>query len=373
VTSSLYVSTFAPTLGTGRALRTYTCAKALAMLGPVDFAYVPHGGAPASEYEAIEGMELHRIEPSRGLRRAAFYLSKRAAGVPDEFARGAHPELLRVTRRLLAERSYERVVAGDVSAAAVLQPLSSEHPIVYNSHNVTGAYEQAGASAGRRSQTRAAAFERKLLSSAAETWMVSRLDLETAERLAPSARLRYVPNVADVSAIEPARPGPRGRGILMVGDFLYPPNQLGRSFMVEEVMPRVWQSAPEARLTLVGRGLDGWHAPDARIVLAGFVEDLAAAYGRSACVVVPITVGGGTPLKFVEALAYGVPVVATPFAARGLQAAPGEHYREGTDADSFAEGVLEVLRDGATQMAARARTLAEREYSVEALARLLAA
>ncbi len=90
------------------------------------------------------------------------------------------------------------------------------------------------------------------------------------------------------------------------------------------------------------------------------------------CVVVPLTEGAGTPLKFVEALAYQMPIVATPFAARGLELEPGRHFREAADAESFAAAVVEVLRDGAPEMAAEGRRLVEREYSIETLAKCLA-
>jgi polysaccharide biosynthesis protein PslH len=373
VKRDLYVSTFAPTLGTGRALRTYTCIKALAMLGPVDLAYIPHeGDEPSPEYQAIEGLEFHRVSPSRGLRRAGFYASKRARGIPQAFARGASPELVDEAQRLIEHPRRGRIVVGDLNASTALMPLMSRHAITYNAHNVVSAYNSPQLSDRPLPRLAARAYERKLLRRAVESWMVSRADLEAAAELVPGARLRYVPNVADVAEIVPAQAHPPGGRLLMVGDFLYEPNRVGRSFLVDEVLPRVWQVAPETRVTLVGRGLNDWPAPDPRIEVAGFVDDLAAVYYQSDCVVVPITVGGGTPLKFIEALAYRVPIVATPFAARGLEVRAGEHYLEGTDAESFARAVVEVLRDGAVQVAAQARALAEAEYSVQALAQLIA-
>ena len=56
----------------------------------------------------------------------------------------------------------------------------------------------------------------------------------------------------------------------------------------------------------------------------------------------PLLTGGGSPLKFVEALAYGLPVVATPHAAAGLEAArAGEHYREADGPEAFADALAE--------------------------------
>jgi glycosyltransferase involved in cell wall biosynthesis len=159
----------------------------------------------------------------------------------------------------------------------------------------------------------------------------------------------------------------------MVGDFTYPPNRSGRDLLAQSVLPIVWRSLPEVRLTLAGRALETWRPPDPRIEVAGFVEDLASVYATADCVVVPITEGAGTPLKFVEALAYQVPVVATPFAARGLEVVAGRHYLEGTDAASFAAAIVEALRTGAAAVAAEGRRIAEVEYSFETLVRRIAA
>jgi glycosyltransferase involved in cell wall biosynthesis len=374
---TLFVSTFAPTLGDGRALRTYTTVRALAALGPVDLAYVPHGGGdPAPEYQAIPGIEFHVIRPSRGARRALAFALKRAQGAPPQCARGASPEVVEVTRRLAARAG--RVVAGDMNAMTALMPFARSRPVVYNAHNVESSYRH-DPDIGRVTWLPISLLERRILRRAQESWMVSHRDIEHARRLAPSARLRYVPNVVDVAAIVPRAPAAAsaaaaGPTVLMVGNFGYEPNALGAKLLVDDVMPRVWAQLAGARLRLVGRGLDArLGAADERIEAEGFVEDLGSAYAGAAAVAVPLTESGGTPLKFVEALAYGVPVVATPLAAQGLDVRPGEHFRSAADAGAFAAELVAVLRDGDAAMAARARRLAEREYSVETLTRLLAA
>ncbi|MDQ6750422.1 MAG: glycosyltransferase family 4 protein, partial [Actinomycetota bacterium] len=106
---------------------------------------------------------------------------------------------------------------------------------------------------------------------------------------------------------------------------------------------------------------------DPRVLEAGFVEDLAAAYARADCAVVPLLEGGGSPLKFVEALAHGMPVLATPRAARGLDATSGEHYVEAEGAPAFADALVDLLANGAPELAARGRALAEARYSIAAV------
>jgi glycosyltransferase involved in cell wall biosynthesis len=157
-----------------------------------------------------------------------------------------------------------------------------------------------------------------------------------------------------------------------VASFSYAPNRDGLRFLLDDVLPRVWSRQPDARLVLVGAGLDGPVSEDPRVSALGFVDDLGAVYRSVACVAVPLRQGGGTPLKFVEALAYGVPVVATPLAARGLAVRDGEHCLIADGADAFAARLLEVLGHGGGELGRRARELAVARYSVRALTALLA-
>src|SRR4051794_25610842 len=100
----LFISAWAPVLISGRALRMYTLVRALAELGPLDFAYVPfEGEEPDRMFAAIEGVRYERIRPSRGARRALSYAHRRAAGYQPGVARGCSPEIVHVAERLAAE------------------------------------------------------------------------------------------------------------------------------------------------------------------------------------------------------------------------------------------------------------------------------
>jgi glycosyltransferase involved in cell wall biosynthesis len=373
MTRDLYVCSFSLTLGNGRALRTYTCVRALATLGPLDLAYVSHDGAdPCPEYRAIDGVAFHEIKPTRGARRALVYGSKRAKAIPPACCRGTSPELIEQSEQLAGAPGRGRVIVDDVNAATALMPLARRRAVIYNAHNLESQYPLGPGPRRAWSRLGMARYERELLGVAAESWMVSRADMASAHAIAPSATLRYAPNVVDVRSVQPRSHEGPGNTLLMIGDFTYHPNRSARDFLVERILPLIRRSVPDARLVLVGRGLEHWRPPTDGIEITGFVPDLAAVYERADCVVVPLTEGAGTPLKFVEALAYRMPVIATPFAARGLELTPGLHFRQAADAQSFANAVVEVLRDGAPEMAAEGRRLVEREYSIEKLAECLA-
>jgi glycosyltransferase involved in cell wall biosynthesis len=211
-----------------------------------------------------------------------------------------------------------------------------------------------------------------VLARAAEAWMVSEADAAAARELCPGVRLKLVPNVVDVAAIEPVVPDVAAQRALFVGNFSYEPNRNGLRFLLDEVLPRVWAQLPEARLRLVGAGLEQPPSDDPRVEALGFVDDLADAYAGVSAAVVPLLQGGGTPLKFVEALAYGLPIVATPRAAAGLAVRDGEHCLLAEGADAYADALARVLRDGAPGLGERGRALAAERYSVEALTSLVA-
>ena len=100
-----------------------------------------------------------------------------------------------------------------------------------------------------------------------------------------------------------------------------------------------------ARLTAVGRGSDRVGIPlDPRIDAPGFVEDVDAAYRAADVVLVPLLRGGGSPLKFVEGLAHGLPVVATANAARLLEdGVPGRDFLAAEDATGFAAAIESLV------------------------------
>ncbi len=367
------MTTHTPVLRSGQALRTYGVARALAAHGGLTLLYARFGAAePDAAFRAIPGVELCEVVPSRGARRALAYASARLSGVPAGFARGVSGELASEAMRLAGAPDRGRVIADGPIAAAALVSLAHRRPVIYNAHNLESGFRHELSASDNRERASMRAFERGLLARSSESWMVSEAEVAAAQELCPSASLRYVPNVIDVDAIAPVAPLASARRVLFVASFAYEPNRNGVRFLLDEVFPRVWAELPDARLTLVGAGLTEPPSGDPRVETLGFVEDLRAAYASASCAVVPLLQGGGTPLKFIEALAYGLPVIATPQAASGLEVRDGEHCVIAGDGDRFAAALVRVLRDDDAELGGHGRELVAERYSIEALSRLLA-
>jgi glycosyltransferase involved in cell wall biosynthesis len=369
----LLVTMHTPALRSGRDVRTYGVARALAANGPLTVLYVRFGAeTPDEAYAAIPGIQLREVVPSRGRSRLRAYARARLRGVPDGFARGVSAELAASATQLASTPGRGRVIADGPTAAAALAGLAGKHPVIYNAHNLeSGFRHELGAE--RKSLRGLVSFEQRLLQHSAESWMVSEADVQAAHELCPSAELRLVPNVVDVTAIQPVPGNAAEPMAIFVANFAYEPNRTALGFLLEDVLPRVWTQFPDAHLVLIGAGLEQPPSDDARVRTLGFVEDLAGAYAQARCAVVPLLHGGGSPLKLIEAFAYGLPVIATPRAVAGLHTHDGVDCLVAEDADAFADALVQVLRDGAPEIARAGRRLAEERYSVEALAALLRA
>ena len=112
------------------------------------------------------------------------------------------------------------------------------------------------------------------------------------------------------------------QGVLFVAGFGHPPNVDAASWLVKEIMPLVWETYPDTKLTLVGanptqevRAMEGGN-----VVITGYVDDAALTqyYLQSRVAVVPLRYGAGIKGKVVEALQQGIPLVTTPTGAQGL-------------------------------------------------------
>ncbi|MGN2393701.1 glycosyltransferase, partial [Pelomicrobium sp. G1] len=66
---------------------------------------------------------------------------------------------------------------------------------------------------------------------------------------------------------------------------------------------------------------------------------------RSALMVAPLTIARGTQNKVLEAMAMGVPVVASRVAAGGVDAEHGEHFLVASTPEEYEDAILHILDD----------------------------
>ena len=162
--------------------------------------------------------------------------------------------------------------------------------------------------------------------------------------------------------------------ILFVAGFAHPPNVDAGAWLAREIMPLIWEQAPDATLALVGanpspmvRALEG-----PRVEVAGRVteEELRARYARARVAMVPLRVGAGVKSKVVEALREGLPLTTTSVGAQGLPGL-GDVVSIADEPRGLADAAVKLLLDDAAWMEASVRQIqyARRHFSREAFRR----
>jgi glycosyltransferase involved in cell wall biosynthesis len=145
------------------------------------------------------------------------------------------------------------------------------------------------------------------------------------------------------------------------------PNVDAVRYFLSDIWPKVLAKIPEAEFHIVGAASEAVKQPAAaapRVVLRGFVDDLAEVYAESSLSVAPIRFGTGTRVKILEAFAHGCPVVSTLAGAEGIDAVPGREIELAAGAEDFANWTAALLQDRELngRIGSGGHALALREY-----------
>lgn len=189
-------------------------------------------------------------------------------------------------------------------------------------------------------------------------------------------RVTVVPNGVAVHDVE-YRPPAAGAGIVFVSYLRWRPNVEAAIELADRILPHVRDRIPEATLSLVGKDppLEVARRRGASVEVTGVVDDVVPHLHAARVTILPLRAGGGTRLKVLEALAAGVPVVATRFAVNGLGLRDGEHVLLGDSSSDLAEQAVRVMRDDALakHMSRAGRRIVEERYDWSRVAQPLLA
>ena len=105
----------------------------------------------------------------------------------------------------------------------------------------------------------------------------------------------------------------------------------------------------------------------------GFVEDVRPFFEECQILVVPLSVGSGTRIKILEAMATGTPVVSTDIGAEGIDYVDGENILIANSPQDLSAAVVRLLRDREEcfRIGAAGRRLVERSYSWDSAAEVM--
>lgn len=201
----------------------------------------------------------------------------------------------------------------------------------------------------------------------------SEKDAALARALAPRTRVEVVhPGLGpEPGSLPPRAPDPAAPVVLFTGALNRGDNHAAVVWFLNRVWPAVRSAMPTARFVAAGAHprpeLERLVAQTPRAELTGFVDSLEPLYAGASVVVVPLATGAGVKFKTIDAMLRGIPVVATPVGAEGIDA-PELFSGIETDPAPFADAVVQALRDD-RGVGGRAQLWADGVYGAETFRR----
>ncbi|PSF38934.1 hypothetical protein C7H19_02445 [Aphanothece hegewaldii CCALA 016] len=136
-------------------------------------------------------------------------------------------------------------------------------------------------------------------------------------------------------------------GLLFIGSYNHPPNIDAVIWLCNEIMPLVWESHPEIKVTLLGSNLkDEVKAlASEQVLVKGYVEDVESYFRESRVFVAPLRFGAGMKGKIGQSMSYGLPTVTTTIGAEGMGLKEGYDVLIADKPDSFALQIISIYEN----------------------------
>ena len=191
--------------------------------------------------------------------------------------------------------------------------------------------------------------EKTVLSSPSSVLLTSHVDSEFLNQSGrhPEFRSFILPDGIDVGPpfyqAEESKPW----SLVFTGNMSYYPNEDAVRFFCKQVLPMIQEKAPQVRLDVIGKNpspsLVQFAKRSRNVFVLGFVNDLRTEITKRSLYICPLRIGTGVKVKLLEAMSVGMPIIATPISAEGLEVEKDKHLLIASSPKEFAEKVLLAL------------------------------
>lgn len=318
------------------------------LVAPADF----HGVASEEVSATLRRICSPCLIPAQLPSLPGAFVRSRWKGRPLSIDRHSRRQVRREVARRLDEEHFDLVHVEQLQALPQAEPaLERSIPVVLRAQNVES--DLWAATAEKRPFLRSLAQRENLRLAAWEIEALGRVDLtialtgRDAERLRQMAggrariRLSRVPFKDSLPHAVEKLPGEPA--VVVFGSEGWFPNRDAVSWFARRAWPAVRAQLPGARLHVFGN----WNRALAAEGATRYSPppDSRAAFPPGSVMVVPLRIASGVRMKILEAWARGVPVVALPEAAAGLEAIDGRELLLARDPDQFATALVRLQED----------------------------
>ncbi len=213
------------------------------------------------------------------------------------------------------------------------------------------------------------AFENQMWPQFPLRTVVSDLDQAIVDRRTSQGQTIVVNNGINTQAVIPFADNPVPR-ILFMGTLNYYPNIDGAKYLIETILPLIWQQNPQIECWIAGANPPSTleqSVTDRRIAIIANPERMEDVAQQCCCTIVPLRIGGGTRIKILHAMAMGLPVISTSLGCEGLTVVDHQHLLIRDQPMAFAQATVQLVADATLRQTLRlqGRQLVERDYDWE--------
>jgi polysaccharide biosynthesis protein PslH len=304
-----------------------------------------------SQYSDFSEIQVVAWKPfnQKSLKSRAGFANSSPRSLIDTYS----PEMELLIRNALLNHKYSVVIASQLTMASYF-PVFHGIPAIFDEIELGSFHDQAFNDANRLRRLRSRLTWYKLqryLSRALDSFAVGTVVSETERRIVVDSssrhnqKIKVLPNCLDIKDYQNIKVAAKRWHIIFSGSIRYKPNYHAMQWFTHEVFPLILESIPHAQLIITGDHADLPLPSMRNVTMAGHVEDIKSMVASCDVSIAPLWSGGGTRLKILEAMALGIPVVATSKGAEGLLVRNGEDILIADDPGLFAEHIIRILQN----------------------------
>ncbi len=281
------------------------------------------------------------------------------------------PEMWRTIEQHLADNQYDVVhVFGGIQVYEFYH-LLKQHPNVITPYESYSLYlkrviQKQGGVMNRLNQRIAQQFEQWMFTPYQRVVVLAQPDKDELLATQPHLNVEVIPNGIELDRFPFADTQRDPATLLFVGNYDYAPNVDAGEQLIHHIFPQVQHQIPTAKLQLVGNAppIQWQQLNNPSIEVTGRVESVYPYLAKGTVFVCPLRFGAGLKNKVLEAMAVGIPIVATPLSVDGIDVKP-DISAVVSDNDQLAEATITLLKDykQQIQLAHNARQTIEQHYT----------
>ncbi len=205
----------------------------------------------------------------------------------------------------------------------------------------------------------------------------SDIDTQRLKEISPESKVTTIPNGVDTDFFSTRQAPELPNSLIFVGTLSWYPNAEAVLFIAEQLWETLSNQIPDITIDIIGA-----NPPKALLAAAekfknfnvhGFVDDIRPYIDRASLYVCPISDGGGTKLKILDAFAMSKAVVAHPIACEGIDVTPDKNVAYASTVEEYVQQIKSLLKnpEQRQQLGTNARKLVEDKYSYASIGKTL--